>query len=90
MNPARIPPAQRAEVQAASDSASESSFHLAVGLGAALLLLAGLGGLLLRNPRCGPDTVSAEDCPGGQLVGAPRALEREPLPVVHVPVRSSA
>ena len=38
---ARIPPAQRAEVLAASDSASESSFHLAVGLGAALLLLAG-------------------------------------------------
>ena len=87
---ARIPPAQRAEVLAASDAASESSFHLAVGLGAALLLLSGLGGLLLRNPRCGPDTVSAEDCPGGQLVGAPSVLEREPLPVVHVPARSSA
>ena len=87
---ARIPPAQRAEVLAASESASESSFHLAAGLGAALLVLAGLGGLLLRNPRCGPDTVSAEDCPGGQLVGAPSALEREPLPVMHAPARSPA
>ena len=87
---ARVPPAQRAEVRAASASASASSFHLAAGLGAALLLLAGLAGLLLHDPRCGPDSVSAEDCPGGQLVGAPSAVERDPLPVIHVPARSPA
>ncbi len=90
VDPARIPPAQRAAVRAASASASVSSFHLAAGLGAALLVLAGLSGLLLRNPRCGPDTVSAEDCPGGALVGAPSAIEREPVPVLTVPLESSA
>ena len=90
VNPARIPPAQRAEVQAASDSASESSFHLAVGLGAALLLLAGLGGLLLRNPRCGPDTVSAEDCPAASWSARRGRWSASRLPVVHVPARSSA
>ncbi|MDP9345087.1 MAG: MFS transporter [Actinomycetota bacterium] len=73
---APIPPPQRAEVRAASDSASESSFHLAAGSGATLLVLTGLGGLLLRNPRCGGDTVAAEDCPGGQLVGAPSVVYR--------------
>ena len=87
---ASVPPAQRAEVRAASDSASVSSFHLAAGLGAALLMLAGLAGLLLHNPRCGPDSVSAEDCPGGQLVGAPSAIEREPVPVLTVAAKSPA
>ncbi len=69
---ASIPAAERAAVRAASDAASVSSFHLAAELGAVLLALAGLSGLALRNPRCGADTVAAEDCPGGQLVGAPR------------------
>jgi len=85
---ARIAPSQRAAVRAASDQASQSSFHLAAGLGAALLVLAGLSGLLLHNPRCGPGSVSAEDCPGGQLVGAPSALERKPLPVLTVPAKA--
>ncbi|MEP6954907.1 MAG: MFS transporter [Solirubrobacteraceae bacterium] len=88
VDPARIPPAQRAEVRAASDEASESSFHLAAELGAGLLVASGLAGLLLRNPRCGPDSVPAEDCPGGQLVGAPSALAREPVPVLRVPARA--
>ena len=74
VDPARVTSAQRAAVRTASDEASMSSFHLAVEMGAALLLLAGGAGLALRNPRCGPEAVPAEDCPGGQFVGAPEVL----------------
>jgi EmrB/QacA subfamily drug resistance transporter len=49
---------------------SVSTFHLALGAAAALLVGAGvLGGLLVRNPA---RVVLAEECPGGQLVGVTR------------------
>jgi hypothetical protein len=68
----RVPPARRAVVRTATDEASRDAFHLAAELAAGLLVVAGFGGLALRNPRR-PEVRCAE-CPGGQLVGAPRAL----------------
>jgi hypothetical protein len=45
-------------------------FRVGVGAGAVLVFLGGLVGLLrIRNPA--RRDVCAEDCPGGQLVGAP-------------------
>jgi EmrB/QacA subfamily drug resistance transporter len=45
-------------------------FRMALGFSAALLAAGGAVGLLrIRNPR---RDVSAEDCPGGQLVGQPK------------------
>ncbi|MGZ4269664.1 MAG: MFS transporter [Solirubrobacteraceae bacterium] len=78
VDPARVPPASRAAVRAASNTASTSSFHLAVELGALLVACAGLAGLALRNPRCGA-VVAAEECPGGQIVGQPSALVADHL-----------
>ncbi len=72
IEPAALQPGERALARQASDSASEDAFHLAAGIGAGLLVLAGAGGLALRNPRRGG--VAAGDCPGGQITGAPRAL----------------
>jgi EmrB/QacA subfamily drug resistance transporter len=69
----RIPPAQRAAVARASADASRDAFHLSAGIGAALLGVAGLGGLALRGRRRRED-VRAHECPGGQLSGQPRAL----------------
>jgi EmrB/QacA subfamily drug resistance transporter len=51
IDPAAVPPAQRALAREASRSASRDAFHLAVGLGAGLLLIAGIGGLALRRPE---------------------------------------
>ena len=42
-----------------------------MGIGAGLLVLAGLGGLALRTERRSP--VHALGCAGGQLAGAPEA-----------------
>lgn len=70
----RIPQADRAAVAEATDAASVSAFHLAAGLGAAMLAVAGLGGLALRNPR---RETEAEGCPGGNLVGAPQAVAQD-------------
>jgi EmrB/QacA subfamily drug resistance transporter len=78
IDPSAIPAAQRAEAEQASADASESAFHLACGIGAVLLTVAGLSGLALRNPRR-PD-VAASECPGGQLTGAPRALAPPAVP----------
>jgi EmrB/QacA subfamily drug resistance transporter len=72
IDPRAVPPADRAMARAASDTAARDAFHLGAGIGAALLAVAGIGGVALRNPRR-PD-VHACDCPGSQLVGAPRAL----------------
>ena len=49
--PGAIPPAQRAFAANASASASEDAFHLAMGIGAGLLMIAGIGGLALRTER---------------------------------------
>jgi EmrB/QacA subfamily drug resistance transporter len=67
-----IPPADRAFAARAAAAASRDSFHLAVGIGGCLLVVAGLGGLALRTPR--RSVVAAADCAGGQLAGAPLAV----------------
>ena len=81
---AAVPSAQRAFVRHATATAGEDAFHVAMGIGSALLLAAGLGGLALRGrPRT---TVAAGDCAGGQLAGQPlsaavehdRSCRREP------------
>ena len=54
--------------QAAQD-ASVSAFHRGVGIAAGFVALGGLLGIAgIRNPR---REVPCEDCPGGQLAGAP-------------------
>jgi EmrB/QacA subfamily drug resistance transporter len=59
------------EVSEATEDASVETFHLAIGISAALVFGGGLLGLGIRNPR---REVKACDCPGGQLAGHPRAL----------------
>jgi EmrB/QacA subfamily drug resistance transporter len=52
-----------------SDS-SEGAFHLAMGISAGLVAMGGVASLVgIRNPG---REVEAADCPGGQLVGAPK------------------
>ncbi|MBA3268128.1 MAG: MFS transporter [Acidimicrobiia bacterium] len=51
--------------------ASEGAFHLAMAIGAGLVALGGIAGLVgIRNPG---RRVDSEGCAGGQLSGAPRA-----------------
>ncbi len=73
-----IPPADRQFARQASAGASESAFHLAVGIGGGLLVVAGFAGLGLRTQR--KTVVAAGDCAGGQLAGVPLAAgECEPV-----------
>ena len=59
---------RRVVVQAVTES-SVSAFHTGVGVGGALIALAGVAaGLGLRRPR---RRVRASDCPGGAIVGHP-------------------
>ncbi len=67
-----VPVADRAFARRAAAGASEDAFHLAVGIGAGLLVVAGAGGLALRTQRRSP--VEAGDCAGGTLAGVPRVL----------------
>jgi EmrB/QacA subfamily drug resistance transporter len=70
-----LPPAEAALVARATEGAATDSFHVAVGLAAALLAAGGAIGLAgIRNPR---RTVRCEECPGGQFAGAPRDAGRE-------------
>jgi hypothetical protein len=69
--PAAIPPGERTFAAHAAAAASRDAFHVAVGIGAALLVLTGLGGVALEGRRRSP--VTAGDCAGGSLSGAPRA-----------------
>ena len=66
-----IPAEQRGFVARAAAASSRDAFHLAVGIGGGLLLIAGVGGLALQTRT--RRTVIAGDCAGGQLAGAPRA-----------------
>ncbi len=83
---AGLPPRQAAAVQQAAEDASLASFRSGIGIAAGLVLLGGaVGAAGIRNLR---RTVSAEECPGGQLVGAsPDAAgcheERAPVLVGH-------
>ena len=63
-----LPRAQARAITQAADEASLDSFHLGMGIAAFLVAAGGLVGAIgVRNPR---RAVSAEDCEGGQLVGA--------------------
>lgn len=63
-----LPVAQGRAISAAAGEASVSSFHLGLGVAAALVALGGLlGAAGIRNPR---RDVAAERCAGGQLAGA--------------------
>ena len=83
LDTAGMAPAERVLAREASAAASEEAFHLAAGIGAGLLVLAGAAGLALRNPR--RPEVAASDCAGGQFAGSPRALHR-----VRIPAKTTA
>jgi hypothetical protein len=71
INPSAVPVGERAfAVQAAAD-ASKNAFDAAVSIGAGLLFITGIGGLAIEGRR--RRRVTAGDCPGGSLAGAPRA-----------------
>ncbi len=80
---AGIPP----ELSRATSDAAVDTFHLALMIGAALMALGGVLGIVgIRNP---PREVCAEDCAGGQFAGQPveagRAPARTPAPAVPEP-----
>jgi hypothetical protein len=67
---AGVPPRQATIVIRAADDASLASFRIGIEIAGVLVLLGGLiGAAGVQNPR---RAVSAEECPGGQLVGASR------------------
>jgi EmrB/QacA subfamily drug resistance transporter len=72
VDPRAVPLAEHRFAHEAAASASEDAFHLAVGIGAGLLVIAGVGGLALRTQRRTP--VEAGDCAGGSLAGVPLVL----------------
>jgi EmrB/QacA subfamily drug resistance transporter len=85
VDPAVVGPAAAQAVQ----TASESAFHVGIGISVALVALGGVLGLAgIRNPR---RTVRCEDCPGGQLAGQPldTARERPPLLETTDPARGA-
>ena len=83
---AAVPSAERAFVRHATEVAGEHAFHIAMGVGAALLFVAGVGGLALHGrPR---STVAAGDCAGGQLAGQPLSAAVEHTP--RVPATAGA
>jgi EmrB/QacA subfamily drug resistance transporter len=77
VDPHALPTADRPLARLACADASEGAFHLAVGIGAGLLIIAGVGGGIGLRPRRGVPpserTVAAQECAGGQLSGAPAA-----------------
>jgi hypothetical protein len=63
-----LPRAQASAVTVAADEASLEAFHLGLGIAALLVAAGGVAGAIgVRNPR---RPVLAEECEGGQLVGA--------------------
>ena len=71
----------------ASEAASLSAFRLGMGISAALVALGGIiGAVGIVNRR---RDVRAEECPGGQLTGAPRDVGTARAPVA-APVRQPA
>jgi EmrB/QacA subfamily drug resistance transporter len=73
--------AQAQTVRRAAEGASLHSFHVGLGIAAALVAIGGLVGAAgIRNPRK-EEEIHAKSCPGGQLVGASSELcppEEEP------------
>jgi predicted MFS family arabinose efflux permease len=67
-----LPPRDRAFARRAAAGASEDAFHLAMGIGSGLLVVAAIGGGVgLRTQR--RTEVAAAECGGGQFTGAPAA-----------------
>ncbi|HEY5261289.1 MAG TPA: DHA2 family efflux MFS transporter permease subunit, partial [Solirubrobacteraceae bacterium] len=63
-----LPQVQARAITVAADEASLKSFHLGLGIAALLVAAGGMAGAIgVRNPR---RAVLAEECEGGQLVGA--------------------
>jgi EmrB/QacA subfamily drug resistance transporter len=83
---AGLPPRQAALLTHAAENASLQSFRVGIGIAGVLVLAGGLIGVAgIQNPR---RAVSAEECAGGQLVGAsPDAAgcHESSLPVQHAP-----
>jgi EmrB/QacA subfamily drug resistance transporter len=80
-----LAPAQARAVTAAAENASLESFHLGLGIAALLVALGGVAGAIgVRNPK---RVVLAEECEGGQLVGASldAAGCHEPTPLTPRP-----
>jgi hypothetical protein len=80
---AGLPPRQAHAIIAAADAASLDSFHAGIGIAGGLVLLGGMIGAGIQNPR---RAVCAQECAGGKLVGAsPDAagLHEGPLPVAR-------
>jgi hypothetical protein len=74
----RLQGPEREAVRAVLADASTSGFRLGLGIGAGLVFLGGVVALVgIENPR---RKVAAEECPGGQICGAPQDLGRD-LPV---------
>ena len=86
VDPPQLPPAERTLVREATERASESAFHLAMGISGALLASAGVIGLVgIVNPR---RELHAEDCPAGQICGAPRSAGE--IPAMRLPATAGA
>ncbi|MBA3302216.1 MAG: MFS transporter [Thermoleophilaceae bacterium] len=69
---------ERPRVQATIDDASTDTFRLGMGVSAGLVVLGGIvAGIGIANPR---REVPCEDCPGGNLAGAPADAARERVP----------
>ena len=82
----RLQGAARVPVRDALAEASTSGFRLGLALGAGLVLIGGVAALAgIENPR---RKVAAEDCPGGQICGAPQDLADAPLE--RVPASAAA
>jgi EmrB/QacA subfamily drug resistance transporter len=65
-----LPAAQARVLTQAAEQASLHSFHLGLAIAAVLVAVGGIAGWLgIRNPPR-PETIHAESCSGGQLVGA--------------------
>jgi EmrB/QacA subfamily drug resistance transporter len=66
---AGVSPQEASAIIGASNQASLEAFRLGIGVAGALVILGGVvGAAAIRNPR---RAVSARQCAGGQLVGAP-------------------
>ncbi len=70
-----VPATERPTIRTAIGEASVSGLHLGAGAAAGVVILAGLLGVGLRNPR---RAVAARECAGGPLVAAPRDAARRP------------
>lgn len=81
-----VPAPERRAISQAVAEASTSGFRLGVGISAGVVILAGLLGTGIRNPR---RPVAARDCAGGQLVGVPRDAARRPEECSPAPVGSA-